>query len=308
VESTAQAGGEAHDAGCYLCPRNQRANGEVNPDYPGTFVFENDFAALLPEQLAGVPENDELLQAQVETGVCRVVCFSPDHRLTLARMSEMAVRQVVDAWAAQSEELFARPGIQSVVVFENRGEMMGCSNPHPHGQIWATSSMPEELRKEDEQQRQWWAERKSVLLLDYLQREKDGPRVVCGNEHFTALVPWWAAWPFETLVLPHRHVPSMMELREAERHSLADVLRRLSIRYDNLFATSFPYSMGVHQMPGREHWQMHLHFYPPLLRSATVKKFMVGFEMLGNAQRDITAELAAERLRAQSEVHYLGSV
>ena len=281
----------------------------MNPSYEKTFVFENDFAALLPEGDDEVVNKGDLLVARTERGICRVVCFSPRHDLTLARMERKGVEGVVDAWVEQFCELGANPDIRYVQIFENRGALMGCSNPHPHGQVWATQTVPTEPEKEDATQRQWYEKNRSTLLGDYLERElATGERLVCRNTHWIALVPFWAKWPFETLVIPVRPIADMTQMTAEERSALADILQQLTIRYDNLFHISFPYSMGFHQAPtdGADHpyWHMHAHFYPPLLRSATVQKFMVGFEMLGWPQRDITPEAAAARLREVSAIHY----
>jgi UDPglucose--hexose-1-phosphate uridylyltransferase len=304
----------AYDPTCYLCPGNSRAGGLTNPQYTSTFVFDNDFAALLPEEVAPVADGpSDLLRAEPTRGICRVICFSPRHDLTLAEMEREDLRKVVDAWAQQTEELGREPFINYVQVFENRGAMMGASNPHPHGQIWSTSAVPNEPAKEARTQGEYFARHGRHMLLDYLAVEEQasangGGRIVCDNAHWVALVPFWAVWPFETLVLPRRVVTTLPELAGAERDALADILKRLTTRYDNIFEVSFPYSMGWHQRPtdGQEYpgWLLHAHFYPPLLRSATVRKFMVGFEMLGEPQRDIPAEAAAARLREQSEVHY----
>jgi UDPglucose--hexose-1-phosphate uridylyltransferase len=296
----------AYDAGCYLCPGNSRAGGHRNPSYETTFVFDNDFAALLPAAPEGVLAEGGLLRSEAESGVCRVVCFSPDHSMTLGRMTAAKIRPVVDAWVEQFGDLAARDGIGYVQIFENRGEMMGCSNPHPHGQIWATRSVPNEIEKETRAQQAYFERAGAALLDDYLKLElAKGERVVCENASFVAVAPFWAIWPFETLVLGRTPRTGIDELSEGERDGLADLLRRLTARYDNLFGVSFPYSMGIHQRPvdrGRyQDWRMHLHFYPPLLRSATVRKFMVGYELLAMPQRDITPEIAAERLRACSE-------
>jgi UDPglucose--hexose-1-phosphate uridylyltransferase len=300
----------AYDPACYLCPGNERAGGLRNPDYAATFVFENDFAALLPDAapqaLSRAADDDAppLLCAESERGICRVVCFSPRHDLTLAGMPASAIRRVVDTWADQYADLGALPWVRHVQIFENRGTQMGASNPHPHGQIWANQRLPTEPAKELRQQRAYTAARDGAgcLLCDYLALElRDGERVVCQNEHFVALVPFWAIWPFETLVLPRVHCGALPDLGPDARDGLADMLRRLTRRYDQLFQISFPYSMGLHQRPtdgdAYPEWHLHAHFYPPLLRSATVRKFMVGYELLGQPQRDITPESAAERLR-----------
>jgi UDPglucose--hexose-1-phosphate uridylyltransferase len=309
VERTAPEQRLAHDPQCYLCPGNPRAGGLTNPAYTSTFVFTNDFAALLPDTPPGTFSPHELIRAESARGTSRVVCFSPRHDLTMAEMDAVDLRAVVDTWVAQYEDLGAQPWISYVQIFENRGAMMGASNPHPHGQIWATSFLPQHVEHEQEAQRDYYAAHGRTLLADYLEQElAEGTRLVCENEHFVALVPFWAIWPFETLLISRRPVGALPELRADERDSLADILKRLTTRYDNLFEVSFPYSMGFHQRPtdGDAHpeWHLHAHFYPPLLRSATVRKFMVGFEMLGEPQRDITAEQAAGRLRALSERHY----
>lgn len=300
----------AFDPGCYLCPGNPRANGGHNPAYPHTFVFDNDFAALRPD--ASVEEIDEggLIRAQGEPGVCRVICFSPRHDLTIAKMSVPEIRRVVDIWGQQYRELGSLGAINSVQIFENRGAMMGASNPHPHCQIWASHSLPNEPAKEGLSQAAYARDHHACLLCDYLAlEEKTGERIVYRNDHFTVLVPFWATWPFETMLLPRRHMGSLDALGEEEATALADAMSHLTIRYDNLFETSFPYSMGFHQQPtdGQPHpeWHFHAHYYPPLLRSATVRKFMVGFEMLGSPQRDITAETAAQRLRGLPATRYV---
>jgi len=305
-ESAGGAPRPAYDPKCYLCPGNDRAGGAKNPAYTSTFVFRNDFAAILPDG-AYVRPSDGLLRSQSASGDCRVICFSPRHDLTLPEMPLDAIRSVVEVWAEQTEELGRK--YRWVQVFENKGEIMGCSNPHPHGQIWASDFFPNEPAKEDRQQRAYLAEHGSTLLLDYLKLELEyGERVVVQNDDWIGLVPYWATWPYEILLTPKRQVLRLPDLVEAERASLVLILKALLIRYDNLFETSFPYSMGWHGAPyGTEeigHWQLHTHFYPPLLRSATVKKFMVGYEMLGETQRDVTAEQAAQALRNQSEVHF----
>jgi UDPglucose--hexose-1-phosphate uridylyltransferase len=296
----------AHDPACYLCPGNTRANGERNPDYTGTFVFGNDFAALRPDAPDASVDVDGLLVARAESGICRVICFSPRHDVSLPEMDPAGIRGVVDVWAEQYAELGARPDIGHVQIFENKGEIMGCSNPHPHGQVWAQRSVPMGPARETARQAEHFDRHRRTLLGDYLRLEEArGERIVCGNDHFVALVPFWAVWPFETLVVSRRPVADLTALDDAERDGFADVLRRLTARYDNLFGVSFPYSAGIHQAPtdGRPHpeWHLHMHFYPPLLRSATVRKFMVGYEMLGEPQRDVTPESSAERLRALPE-------
>ena len=298
----------AHDPSCYLCAGNTRINGVQNPDYKGTFVFENDFAALMPDTPAALPSADPLFQNMSARGTSRVICFSPDHSKSLPQLSLPEIEGVIDTWKSQSAEL----GLiyKWVQVFENKGAVMGCSNPHPHGQIWATDFLPNEAEKEDERQRAYFAEHGRALLLDYAEREvQSGERTVVLTDHWIAVVPYWATWPFETLLLPRFAVQRITELTDVQRADLALALKKLTARYDNLFQTSFPYSMGWHGAPfdgsDAAPWQLHAHFYPPLLRSASVRKFMVGFEMLAEAQRDLTAEQAADKLRALSDVHYL---
>jgi UDPglucose--hexose-1-phosphate uridylyltransferase len=305
-EKVADARRDVYDPGCYLCPGNRRAADAVNPKYEGTFVFRNDFSALLPDTPESAPTTS-LMRLEAVRGECRVICFSPRHDLTLPEMDRDAIRAVVDVWAEQITDLGKK--YRWVQIFENKGAAMGCSNPHPHGQVWASSHVPNEARTEEIRQREYWAERRSVLLVDYAERESaDRRRVVVENPHWLAVVPFWAVWPFEILLIPRRHVLRLPDLTDEQRRALADVLKRLLVRYDNLFETSFPYSMGWHGAPtdagGYEHWQLHAHFYPPLLRSATVRKFMVGYEMFAEAQRDLTAEQAADRLRGLSERHY----
>jgi UDPglucose--hexose-1-phosphate uridylyltransferase len=290
-----------YDPACYLCPGNERAGGAKTPAYTSTYVFDNDFAALLSDTPSEHLDHEGLLIADSERGICRVVCFSPRHDLTLGQMSPPAIRQVVDTWTEQYTELGGIDWVRNVLIFENRGAMMGASNPHPHGQIWANERVPNEVAKELNQQRAY-AEHGGCLICDYLDVElRDGQRVVAQNDHFVVLVPFWAVWPFETLVVPRAHHGALPSLDPAQRDSLADILRRLARRYDNLFGVTFPYSMGLHQQPTDEaahpEWHLHAHFYPPLLRSATVRKFMVGYELLGQPQRDITPENAAQRLR-----------
>lgn len=304
----------AYDPTCYLCPGNVRANGEHNPDYSGTYVFTNDFPALLLDTEEGEFHQGDLLRARTERGTSRVVCFSPRHDLTLANMDAADIRRVVDTWASQYDELAALPTIHHIEVFENRGAMMGASNPHPHGQIWAQSSIPSLPQREIDSLAQYQAEHGGrSLLADYVAlEEKAGERVVLANDYFLVVVPFWAVWPFETLLISREPVGTISALDDAGRDALADAIRRLTIRYDNVFKTSFPYSMGFHQAPtAGPHLaaaHLHAHYYPPLLRSATVRKFMVGYEMLAEAQRDITAETAAQRLREVGEVHFTHQV
>jgi UDPglucose--hexose-1-phosphate uridylyltransferase len=309
VERPAVEARPAYDPTCYLCPGNTRVGGERNPDYTGTFVFDNDFAALRPGDPPAAVDVEGLLVARGEPGVCRVLCFSPRHDLSLPDMPLAQVRGVVDLWSEEYERLGRRADIGHVQIFENKGEAMGASNPHPHGQIWAQQSVPREPARETARMREHHARHGRTLLADYLRLELEREeRIVVANDGFVALVPFWAVWPFETLVVSRRPVPSLSALTDAERDQLADVVQRLTIRYDNLFQISFPYSAGIHQAPtdGQPHpeWHLHLHFYPPLLRSATVRKFLVGYEMLGEPQRDLTAETAATRLRELPATHY----
>jgi UDPglucose--hexose-1-phosphate uridylyltransferase len=313
-ETTKQAAspGIPYDPACYLCPTNVRSGGIHNPPYSRVFAFDNDFPALLPEaQPAATPSDSPLLVAEPERGRCRVLCFHPNHSLTLARMAVPDIARVVDAWADETSSLSDLPWINHIQIFENRGAMMGSSNPHPHCQIWATEHIPDEPLRELAAQQAYHEEHKSCLLCDYIATELAHPevRIVVENSLFVAIVPYWATWPFETLVLPRRHLGSFTDLTPAERTALAQILKSVTTRYDNLFQVSFPYTMGFHQRPahGQAHDSMHFHahFYPPLLRSAEIRKFMVGFEMLGMPQRDLTPETAAARLRALPEKHYL---
>jgi UDPglucose--hexose-1-phosphate uridylyltransferase len=307
VEPTEDERRPAHDPSCYLCPGNVRAGGARNPDYAGAFVFDNDFAALRPSAGETRVDVDGLLVAQGEPGVCRVICFSPRHDLSLPDLPPAAMRAVVDVWAEEYERLGARPDVGHVQLFENKGAAMGCSNPHPHGQAWAQRSVPLHAEREGERQAAHHARHGRTLLEDYLALELvRQERIVHVNDSFVALVPFWAVWPFELLVASRRPVAHLGQLTDAERDDFADVVTRVTTRYDNLFQTSFPYSAGIHQAPtdGRPHpeWHLHMHFYPPLLRSATVRKFLVGYEMLGEPQRDLTAERAAAQLRALPDV------
>jgi len=291
-----------YDPGCYLCPGNERAGGARNPEYQGTFLFDNDYAALLPDAAPGNHCGKELLRAEPERGMCRVLCYSPRHDLTLGNMEPDAIRKVVDAWTEQYSELAALPWIRHVQIFENSGAMMGASNPHPHGQIWANERIPNEPAKETKYQTLHLEERKSCLLCDYSTLESTRQeRIVCQNDSFVVLVPFWAVWPYETMLLARSHRGALPDLEEKERDDLAEILPRLIRAYDRVFDAPFPYSMGFHQRPtdGQDHpeWHFHAHFYPPLLRSTTVRKFMVGYELLSQPQRDITPESAAERLR-----------
>ena len=310
VEKPAPENLPDYDPTCYLCPRNERAGGVLNPDYKGTFVFENDFAALLPDRRDEELAADSPLLASVpEQGQCFVVCFSPRHDLTLPELDHPAIENVLNTWMSESARLASEGFIQYVQVFENKGAMMGASNPHPHSQIWAQSHLPNEIVKELANQSLHFNNYHHPLLVDYIQEEqKRKERILFTNDHFTAVVPFWAVWPFEVLVAAHRPTPSLSDLSTTEISALAEVFKYVTTKYDNLFEISFPYSMGFHQAPvdGERHpeWVLHAHFYPPLLRSATIRKFMVGYEMLAMPQRDISPEIAVERLRAVPDIHY----
>jgi UDPglucose--hexose-1-phosphate uridylyltransferase len=300
----------AHDASCYLCSGNTRINGEVNPEYSGTFVFTNDFAALMKDTPASGQSNDDLFTLEAAKGTSRVICFSADHNKTLPEMSLPAIEAVIQTWKEQVAELSKE--YVWVQVFENKGVAMGCSNPHPHGQVWASDFVPNELAKAEKSQKSYLDKYSRSLLMDYAQKEStDGARTVVETDHWIAVVPYWAAWPFETLLMPKFKCARLTDVNNTQKSDLAIALKKLTSRYDNLFQCSFPYSMGWHGAPNNlestEHWQVHAHFYPPLLRSATIRKFMVGYEMMAEPQRDLTAEQAAARLKALSDVHYNGS-
>lgn len=309
VEEAPQEHRPQYDPTCYLCPGNPRAGDQRNPQYTETHVFDNDFSALRPDTPVTGVRHGQLLVADGEPGLCRVVCFSPRHDLTLAEMETDAIRRIVDVWADEYRTLGGKPFVRYVQIFENKGELMGCSNPHPHCQIWAERTIPVEPEKEIRQMSRYRRLHRRCLLCDYLRIErKMRERIVLENDGFVVVVPFWAVWPFETLVLSRRHFGSFNDIREKERNLLADVIRRVTAKYNNLFSVSFPYSAGFHQSPtdGKLHPEchFHMHFLPPLLRSATVKKFMVGYEMLANPQRDITAEWSAEHLRELDDIHY----
>ena len=311
VEKTPVQSLPEYDPTCYLCPGNERAGGLRNPPYTGTFVFDNDFAALLPEPPRESQRDDSsLLVFESERGICRVICFSPRHDLSLPELDLPIIENVITTWMEQSADLGAHDFIRYVHVFENKGAVMGASNPHPHSQVWANGHIPNEPGKELAAQTDYYNENHHPLLADYIKEEqKRQERVLASNDYFTALVPFWAVWPFEVLVSAHRPgLTRLTELTSAEVTGLAEILKVVTTRYDNLFEISFPYSMGFHQAPfdGKAHpeWMLHAHFYPPLLRSATVRKFMVGYEMLAMPQRDIMPETAAERLRSLPEIHY----
>lgn len=299
-----------YDENCYLCPGNERAGGFKNPDYAEVFSFQNDFSALLPE----IPEGDyvkgELFKAKSERGFCKVICFSPRHDLTIPQMEVSDIRKVVDLWCKEYNEIGSLDYINYVQIFENKGDIMGCSNPHPHGQVWGQTSVPDEPAKESVMQKAYFENHRKTLLEDYVKEELESEeRILAENNHFVVLVPFWAVWPYEAMIVSKRAVSDILQLSDEEKNSLADAYKKLTTMYDNLFEVSFPYSAGLHQAPtdGLEHpeWHLHMHFYPPLLRSATVKKFMVGYEMLANPQRDITAEQSAEKLRSLPSAHYL---
>ena len=296
-----------YDENCYLCPTNKRASGDVNPDYKGTYSFKNDFSALLSDT-EEITFTDGLLKASSESGICRVICFSPDHSLTLPLMSASEIYDVISLWRKEYAELGANPKINHVQIFENKGDIMGCSNPHPHGQIWAQRSIPEVVLKKQIQQQKYWKANKRSLLADYITQEIEADeRIILKNEHFVAVVPYWAVWPYETIIVPIKHYNNIEQLNSEEQQAFAEIIKDLTTKYDNLFETSFPYSSGIHQSPtDMEHQEGHFHmsFVPPLLRSAEVKKFMVGYEMFANPQRDITAEQAAETLKSLSTIHF----
>ena len=309
VEKPEQADLPRYDPKCYLCPENERVGGGKNPKYESTCVFNNDFGALTEDIPWGKEVEGDFFVAEAEQGICRVICFSPRHDLTIPEMEVQDIRKVIDLWVDEYKALGAKPFINHVQIFENKGSVMGCSNPHPHGQIWSQKTIPTEPAKKQVQQKAYWDKNASSLLGDYLNKELDKKiRILSENEHFVALVPFWAAWPFEAMIAPKRHIQNILQFTSAERTDFADIYKKLTVTYDNLFETSFPYSAGIHQSPtdGREYpeWHLHMNFYPPLLRSAAVKKFMVGYEMFASPQRDITPEDSAERLISLDTVHY----
>jgi len=297
-----------HDPLCYLCPGNKRANGEVNPKYTKPFSFTNDFAALLKD-IPNEKITNGLLKAETESGICKVVCFSPNHSLTLPLMKTEAIYDVITLWQEEYTYLGALDTINYIQIFENKGAIMGCSNPHPHGQIWAQRSIPQEIKKKSNHLKKYWNQYQRSILEDYLKQELAlNERIIHENEHFVALVPYWAIWPYETMIIPKRRMAAINDLTNDEKLAYATIIKKLTITYDNIFNTSFPYSAGIHQAPcdGKNHpeWHLHMSFYPPLLRSASVKKFMVGYEMFANPQRDITAEQAALTMKSCSPIHY----
>lgn len=299
----------AYEPDCYLCPGNKRADGSLNPLYQDPFVFTNDFSALLPDTPNGKINIKGLIKAESTKGRCRVISFSPDHSLTLPQLNNEQIEKLVDLWCHEFSSITIDSSIRYIQIFENKGDMMGCSNPHPHGQIWSQNTIPVEIHKETIAQQAFYAEHQQSLLSAYLQLELElKERIVIENDDFVVLVPFWAVWPYETMIISKRHVAYITDLTAKERKSFSDAIKKLTTKYDNLFNISFPYSAGIHQAPVNNgdynEWHLHMHFYPPLLRSATVKKFMVGYEMMANAQRDITPEYAAKRLRELADVHY----
>jgi UDPglucose--hexose-1-phosphate uridylyltransferase len=309
VETVPMDNRPEYDAKCYLCSGNIRSDGSTNPAYKETFVFTNDFSALIKDAPSGEINENNLLVAKSESGICKVICFSPNHSLTLPLMEETDIEKVITVWQKEFHEVSKNEWIKYIQIFENKGDVMGCSNQHPHGQIWASSSIPVELEKETNQQKKYYEIHRKSLLSDYVKIEiEKQERIVLEDKHFIVVVPFWAVWPYETMIISKRHVPDIEQFTEKEKKSLAAILKKLTIKYDNIFNTSFPYSAGMHQRPVNdglhEEWHWHMHFYPPLLRSASVKKFMVGYEMLANPQRDITPEMAATKLRELSEIHY----
>lgn len=291
---------QMYDTDCYLCPGNKRTNGEKNPQYKHTFVFTNDFQAIMPNVPTTQQTISDIIKVEGVEGTCRVMCFSPRHNMTLSQMNTPAIRTVVDTWIDQMQELGKT--YKWVQVFENKGALMGCSSPHPHCQIWASNFIPTEIERENITQKSYYQKNESPLLVDYITYEQEqNIRIVTENKHWIVIVPFWAVWPFETILLPKNHTLRMSSLDTQEKDSLASIMKSLLMAYDSLFNISFPYSMGWHQAPkdhqGYYHWQLHAHFYPPLIRSATVKKFMVGYEMLAEAQRDFTPEQAALKLK-----------
>lgn len=308
-EESPDSGKPQYDSECYLCPGNDRAGDAQNPDYDSTFVFTNDFSSLKPDVPSDKFNTRDLLIAKGEKGICRVICFSPRHDLTLPEMELSQIREVVDLWIKEYTDLGSRDYINYVQIFENKGEIMGCSNPHPHGQIWAQETIPDEPAKELKQQRTYYHEHGQTLLSDYLSLELDlDERIIVQNDHFVVLVPYWAFWPFETLLVSRRPFARFTDMTDEEKEALAYIIKQITVRYDNIFEVSFPYSAGFHPAPtdGKDYpeWHFHMHFYPPLLRSATVKKFRVGYEMLGNPQRDITPEASSQLIKEVSDIHY----
>ena len=298
-----------YDETCYLCPGNERINGGTNPKYESCYVFDNDFPALLKNEVSFDLQQEDLFKINPERGINRVICFSPKHNVTLAEMQIPEIENVIKVWKEQYLELGAIDYINHLQIFENKGSVMGCSNPHPHGQIWAQSSLPTQVKKTQDNLLKYYQKTGKSLLKDYVDNElQKKERIIAENEHFVLLVPFWATWPYETMIISKRHFSNIAEITEEEIKSYAEMIHIITVKYDNLFKTSFPYSAGIHQAPtdglSHDEWHFHMHFYPPLLRSATVKKFMVGYELLAEAQRDLTAEQSAEILRNLSTEHY----
>lgn len=296
-----------YDPNCYLCPGNTRANNEINPDYKNTYSFINDFSAILDVKIENFKDN--LLEAHTESGICKVLCYSPNHSLTMPQMDESEIVSIIKLWQKEYKDLGSIENINNIQIFENKGESMGCSNPHPHGQIWAQKSIPTEILKKQNNFKKFYENNNQSMLLAYIKKELElKERIIYENESFVALVPFWAVWPYESMIITKNHRKSILELNEKEVTDYANILKILTTKYDNLFQTSFPYSTGIHQAPTNneqnKEWHMHMSFYPPLLRSASIKKFMVGYEMFGEPQRDITPEQAAESLRNCSKTHF----
>jgi UDPglucose--hexose-1-phosphate uridylyltransferase len=296
-----------YDPNCYLCPGNTRANNEINPDYKNTYSFINDFSAILDVKIENFKDN--LLEAHTESGICKVLCYSPNHSLTMPQMDESEIVSIIKLWQKEYKDLGSIENINNIQIFENKGESMGCSNPHPHGQIWAQKSIPTEILKKQNNFKKFYENNNQSMLLVYIKKELElKERIIYENESFVALVPFWAVWPYESMVITKNHRKSILELNEKEVTDYANILKILTTKYDNLFQTSFPYSTGIHQAPTNNEqnneWHVHMSFYPPLLRSANIKKFMVGYEMFGEPQRDITPEQAAESLRNCSKTHF----
>lgn len=302
-----------YEPDCYLCPNNKRASGDINPSYSSTFVFDNDFSALRSDTFDFAINDSELIKAKSEKGICRVVCFSPKHNLTLAELELNEIIEVIKTWQKEYILLGSKPFINYVQIFENKEEIMGCSNPHPHGQIWAQETIPNEPAKEHSNQLKYFKEKGTTLLRGYIDLEKrKQERIIFENDSFVLLVPFWAVWPFETMIIPKKIINNIIQLNDKEVEHFAEILKITTVKYDNVFNVSFPYSAGIHQAPtdGVEHpeWHFHMHFYPPLLRSATIKKFMVGYEMLGEPQRDITPEKSSEILTRADSTHFSSKI
>ena len=309
VEKVIDSPSLSYDPTCYLCPGNQRSTGLMNPHYKSTYAFKNDFSAIVEDVPEGNINIQDLIIARSEKGICKVMCFSPRHDLTIPEMSLEEIRKIIRMWIIEFDELKTNPFVNYIQIFENKGAAMGCSNPHPHGQIWAQESIPMEPQKKQLHQWNYYKKHGRTLLSDYLSLELKNPeRVIAENEGFVALVPFWAIWPFETMIIPKRPMPNITYMTADEEAAFADIIKRVTVKFDNLFEVSFPYSAGIHQAPtdgeAHEEWHWHMVFYPPLLRSATVRKFMVGYEMLANPQRDISPEFSAEKLRSLSDIHY----